>query len=284
MTACGNPNVASKAKSNIAVDQSFSREAEFDVGAAEIANESNQSSNSNQQAYTDRMIAYEADLYIAINGLEKSVEKFQQEIIRTGGYIVESSIVNVDEGRRSATVFARIPKDQFEQFLIFVEENSEKINERNVHGLDVTEEYVDLDSRLKAKRLIEERLLDFMKRSEKTEDLLKISKDLGQVQEEIEQIVGRMKYLQNRTELAAVKIHMEDVEVIVPPLNKEDLNTWQQAKKNFVDTINGLKSFTSSFIIFLIGFSPILILIGLIAFLVVVIVRKRNATNNSKDI
>lgn len=54
----------------------------------------------------------------------------------------------------------------------------------SITGQDVTEEYIDLESRLKSKQAVESRLLSFMEQAEKTEDLLAISKDLAKVQEE----------------------------------------------------------------------------------------------------
>lgn len=266
---------------SIAQDQSGQTEMQQAASAPEEALENKQTVDLVKSENNERMVAYEAELYITVKGLENIVRQFQQEIEKTGGYLIESSVYDVGEGRKSATILGRVPQQSFQQFLSFIESKSEKIKERNVRGQDVTEEYVDLDSRLKAKTLVEERLLSFMKNAQKTEDLLKISKDLGQVQEEIEQIEGRMKYLQNRTSYASITIHIEDAEVVIPALNKEELNTWQQAKKTFIETINGLKRLCSSFIIVVIGFSPVLFIIGVVAIIAWMFLRRKKKSKEN---
>ncbi len=92
--------------------------------------------------------------------------------------------------------------------------------QRNISGDDVTEEYVDLESRLKSKRVVEERLISFMNNAEKTEDLLKISEDLAEVQEEIETIEGRKKFLENQTSLSTIIITLYENKVTVPSLKR----------------------------------------------------------------
>src|SRR5690606_12068557 len=125
-------------------------------------------------------------------------------------------------------ITVRIPQDQFREFIQLVEDGSSKVLESSISGQDVTEEYVDLESRLKSKRVVEERLLAFMEKAEKTEDLLTISNDLAIVQEDIEEVLGRMKYLENRTNLATVTIHIQENNVTLSTINNEELNTWEQ--------------------------------------------------------
>ena len=98
-------------------------------------------------------------------------------------------------------------------------------------GEDITEQYIDLESRVKSKRIVEERLLEFMGKVEKTEDLLKISSDLSKVQEEIELIVGKMKYLENQTSFSTIQIAMYENRVIVLELDSENLDTWRKNQK-----------------------------------------------------
>ncbi len=127
-----------------------------------------------------------------------------------------------------------------------------KVHQRNVSGSDVSEEYVDLESRLKSKRTVESRLLEFMQKATTTEDLLKISSDLARVQEEIEQITGRIKYLDNQVDYSTIIITINENNINVPELTNKDLNTWEKIKKQFMTSINlllaGLSGGSSIFI------------------------------------
>lgn len=145
----------------------------------------------------------------------------------------------------------------------------------SITGQDVTEEYIDLESRLKSKQTVESRLLSFMEQAEKTEDLLAISKDLAKVQEEIETIKGRMNYLENKADLAAVTISIEENKVEVKNLGDSQLKTWEKTKEQFKKSINFLISAFSSLFIFLIGYLPLFFLLGIIAFIIIFIIRKR---------
>src|SRR5699024_11926322 len=106
----------------------------------------------------------------------------------------------------SGQMVVRVPEEHFQTFLTDAEEAAVDVLSREVSGQDVTEEYVDLESRLKSKQVVEERLLEFMDEAEKTEDLLKISDDLSTVQEDIEVIAGKMEYLENHSDYDTVEI------------------------------------------------------------------------------
>jgi hypothetical protein len=78
----------------------------------------------------------------------------------------------------------RIPNANFNAFLGEAEKLGINVTNRAIQGQDVTEEYVDLEARLASKQVMENQLLGFMKKAQKTEDLLQIAKDLNNVQEE----------------------------------------------------------------------------------------------------
>ena len=161
---------------------------------------------------------------------------------------------------------------------------SVQVNNRHVSGQDVTEEYVDLESRLKSKKAVEARLLDFMKQAQKTEDLLKISSDLADVQEQIEQIAGRKKFLENQTALSTVTITLQENEVPVPKIDNDSLNTWQKIKKQFADNINILLAAGSGIIVFLVGNLPILILVAMIVAAIIYFVRKKTKSGQKNNV
>lgn len=214
---------------------------------------------------TNRMVIYNADLSLEVKDFKKSQKKIEDLVSKMAGYIVASQIYDSEEGRMEGSLTARIPQKNFQSFLDQAEELSVKVHTRNVTGQDVTEEYVDLEARLKSKEVVEERLLAFMKEAKETKDLLQISEDLAGVQEEIESIKGRMKYLENQTSMSTVTLTLFENKVEIPGLEKEELNTWDKTKKQFMDSLNFLLAAISGIFVFLIGNSPILILLIVIA-------------------
>lgn len=252
--------------------------------AENVASDSSQTSNSDDSAEvstegavveTNRMIIHQASLSVNVKELDKAQANIEQKVAQYGGYIVESNVYQEDDQTSSGNMVVRIPEKHFEKFLADAEGQAAKVLERNVTGQDVTEQYVDLQSRVKSKRAVEERLLSFMSKAQKTEDLLKISADLAKVQEEIEVMVGKMKYLENQTSFSTVELLMYENKVVVPEIESKELNTWEKTKKQLANSTNSLLATGSALIIFFIGNLPVLLILTLIGLGVYWFVRKR---------
>ncbi|SHF94824.1 DUF4349 domain-containing protein [Ornithinibacillus halophilus] len=233
---------------------------------------------------SDRKIIYTAYLDIVVKDYQQSINQIQNQVTDYGGYVVESNTNRNDENEMtSGSMTVRIPQDHFQKFIQIVEDGSYNVLESSTSGQDVTEEYVDLESRLKSKRVVEERLLSFMEEAEKTEDLLTISNDLAKVQGEIEEILGRMKYLDNRTDLATVTIRIQENNVSLTSINDGDLNTWDKTKQQFLKSINSIITFFSSLFIFIVGNLPVLIIIAILGFITMRIFKRKKGHKHGAD-
>ncbi|WP_223595184.1 DUF4349 domain-containing protein [Neobacillus bataviensis] len=227
----------------------------------------------------NKMVIYQADLQLRVKKFEQTVKNFEEKAETYGGYIASSNVTKEGQEQVSGSITIRIPQKNFQAFLHDAEGQAAEVLQRNITGQDVTEEYVDLESRLKSKRVVEERLLSFMKTATKTEDLLKISADLAAVQEEIETIQGKMKFLENQTSFSTVTITLYENKVIVPDIERDKLNTWEMTKKQFMKSTNMLLSLVSGLVVFIIGNLPILVILAIIGFAVFLFYRKRKNRN-----
>lgn len=253
-------------------NNSASYEEKEESAPMESAETSDETSSETNEA---RMIIHNAAIRTNVKELATAQSNIEQKVKKYGGYIVESNVYKEDDQTSSGHMIVRIPEKHFEIFLTDAEEEASKVLERNVTGQDVTEQYVDLSSRLKSKRVVEERLLTFMKGAEKTEDLLKISSDLATVQEEIEVIVGKMKYLENQASFSTIELTMIENRVIIPGIDNNDLNTWEKTKKQFVTSTNALLTAGSAIVVFFIGNLPVFLILGVIAFVVYWTIKRR---------
>jgi hypothetical protein len=220
------------------------------------------------------MVIYQAELHLRVKKFEQTLQSLEEKVGKYGGYIAESNVSKDGDEQLSGSIKIRIPQKHFQTFLHEAEGQAAEVLQRKISGDDVTEEYVDLESRLKSKRVVEERLISFMNSAEKTEDLLKISDDLSKVQEEIEMIEGRKKFLENQTSLSTVFITLYENKVSIPPLENDDLNTWEKTKKQFMKSTNMLLSGISGLVVFLLGNLPILIILAIIGILLFLYGRK----------
>jgi hypothetical protein len=230
---------------------------------ASISGNKVQEEAAEKEGMTDeRKVIHQAQLELKVKNLEKAQMKIENKAAEYGGYVVESNVYREDEELVEGTITVRVPEAHFQDFLTDSEGEASEVVGRNVTGQDVTEQYVDLKARLKSKRAVEERLLAFMKDAEKTEDLLKISSDLAVVQEEIEQLTGQMKYLENQTSYSTVTITLSQDRIVVPGIDNNELNTWERTKKQLATSANLLLKAGSGIIVFIIGNLPILIILG----------------------
>ncbi|WP_375534076.1 DUF4349 domain-containing protein [Alteribacillus sp. HJP-4] len=205
----------------------------------------------------DRMIIYEGNMRIEVENYGNAQRRIEQHIEEMDGYIVESNVQEEKEEEPKGLLTVRIPQEHFSSFLNVVEKVGTKVLDRSTNGNDVTEEYVDLEAQLRSQETVEERLLSFLEKAETTEDLLAISDDLSVTQQEIEQLKGRINYLENHVDYSTITIEMKE-NAGSAVAKKDSLQTWREAQNLFKDTINAILTFFSQIAIFFIGLSPVL--------------------------
>lgn len=210
---------------------------------------------------TERKLIHRAYLHLRVDDYEVAQANIEQKTAKYEGYIVESTVYHDELAIASGVMSVRIPAQHFQAFLLDTEKEAKNIIERNVTGEDVTEQYIDLEAKLKAKQIVEERLIGFMNEAEKTEDLLQISSDLAVVQEEIDSLIGKLTYLKNQTEYATIDISLVEDGVKVPEIGANDLDTWEKTKKQFLTSINFLLAFGSGLLVFIVGNLPVLVIL-----------------------
>lgn len=285
ISACSSNSNTENAK--MSADKSTEMNSASSGGQDSKASLSNEAAKTEQRSATDikipnQMVIYQADLQLRVKKFEQTLQKIEEQVLKYGGYIAQSNVIKEGKEQVSGTITIRVPQTHFQAFLHDAEGQAAEVLGRNINGTDVTEEYVDLESRIKSKRVVEERLTSFMQSATKTEDLLKISSDLAAVQEEIEMIQGRMKYLENQTSLSTITITLYENKVIVPELEEDDLNTWEKTKKQFMKSTNMLLAALSGIVVFVLGNLPIIIIIAVIAVGIYFYLRKFRNRNSGE--
>ncbi len=120
--------------------------------------------------------------------------------------LVQSDNSGKDYNRIYKNLTIRIPTENFQPFIDGISEGVDYFDQRDISRQDVSEEFVDLEARLKAKRVLEERYLELLKKANKVEEMLQIERELSNIREEIEAKQGRLQYLQNQVSMSTVNI------------------------------------------------------------------------------
>ncbi|EZH65544.1 hypothetical protein DH09_18150 [Bacillaceae bacterium JMAK1] len=207
---------------------------------------------------SERMVVQNGHLEVVVEAFDDMMYEIESTVMNLDGYVVETSVQGSEEGERSGSLLVRIPEDDFQSFMDEVVSTSTELVHRSTYGNDVTEEYIDLESRLRSQEVVEERLVTFLEAAENTEDLLTISDDLANVQQEIETIEGRMNYLDNQVDFATINLYIYE-QSSTALQDQSTLNTWQNATNLFTGTINALLSVVSFIVVTVVGLSPVLV-------------------------
>ncbi|MCI3921028.1 DUF4349 domain-containing protein [Paenibacillus sp. TRM 82003] len=156
---------------------------------------------------TNRMLIYKANLTMEVESYADAYTEIQNLIHLSGGYIVQFSEQS-STGEKSGLFSLKVPAGDFNGFLERLEDIPKVSLNRSMSAQDVSEEYVDLESRLKAKEVVEARYLEYMGGAAKSEDLIRYTNELAAIQEEIERLKGRMRYLQQNVAYSTVELRV----------------------------------------------------------------------------
>lgn len=109
-------------------------------------------------------------------------------------------------GRKSNTLVIRVPADDFDNLLAEATQAVDRFDNKEINLKDVTEEFLDIQARLKTKKELEARYRELLKKATSVTEILEIEKEMGNLRAEIESIEGRLKYLENRVGYATLRM------------------------------------------------------------------------------
>ncbi len=223
------------------------------------------SANLNTGIDAGRLIVKTGVFSMVVDDVGGAVEMISDYVEQKSGFVVSS---NLHRSGLSpyATVVVRLPAADFDQGVDEFKKMGEVTSER-VEGMDVTEEYVDLQARLDNFRAAEQRFVEIMRQAEEIEDILAVQRELTQVREQIERIQGRIKYLKQSADLSTVRVNLSNDPESLPVVDDED--KWRplgEAKESLRGLLN-LAKILSYLLIRLVIYLPLWIVLILMAWL-----------------
>jgi hypothetical protein len=130
---------------------------------------------------------------------------------RYGGFVVTTDVSDRERGRGS--VVLRIPAESFESALADLHDLGD-LQSENISGVDVSQEFVDLEARLRNLESQERVLRRLMNDAVSVSDTLKVQSELQRVQLDIEQIKGRLNYLGDLTDLGTITVGIAEISAV----------------------------------------------------------------------
>lgn len=163
----------------------------------------------------NRMTVTSSQMSILVKNVQESVDGIQGRVRELGGYVINSNIHSPTEGG-TGNVTIRLPVNKREEMLSYLRTFGVKVVSENIDSSDVTDEYVDIDGRLATLRTTKARYEQIMESAVDVAEILRVQQHIFQVQDEIDRLVGRQRYLEATSQSTVITVHLSTDELALP--------------------------------------------------------------------
>jgi flagellar basal body-associated protein FliL len=202
------------------------------ASSADSTANQNLPANANPQAspyQQNRMIIKNGEMTLLVVDTDRALDQATGVAVDSGGYIV-SSKTWLQDGFKYATLTMGIPSDQFEVAQRRLRGLALEVQNDTASGQDVSQEYVDLQSRLTNLEATAARIRDFLDKATKVADALEVNQQLSDVEGQIEQVKGRMQFLKDRSAFSTIALTLNPQVPTPTPYPTPTPVAWQPGK------------------------------------------------------
>ena len=231
----------------------------------------------NSIADTEQKLIKTVRMDVETEDLENLLPQISGKISSLGGYVENQELYNGSAyssyRHRSASLTVRIPAENLDGFVEDVKGVSNVVT-YNESTENVTLRYVSTESRMKALEVEQERLLELLGKAENMADLLEIEARLTDVRYELENVTSQLRVLSNQVDYATIHLYISQVKVYT---EVEEQTVWQRIGSGFKENLRSIGEDMTDFFVWLVTYSPQLILWAVIIAAAVVILKKKRA-------
>lgn len=226
-----------------------------------------------QPAQTDapapvaRKIIRNANLTLEVEQPGKAAQRIASIAESRGGFVVTSESRQQGGAQGSKpyeviTIELRVPAAQFDTALAEVRGAGGSVTAEKITGKDVTEEFIDLEARLRTQRALESQLLEIMKGARAVSDAISVQRELTNVRTEIERIEGRRRFLENQSSLSTISVTLQPPAPLIGTTG-----FFRSVGEAFGDGVDIAAAITLFLIKLLLALLPVALFLGLPAYL-----------------
>jgi len=208
-------------------------------------------------SFENRLIIMKGTLRIETGDFADSESRLLEMTKKYSGFVTSSSSEINAAGSKSGSVTVRIP---FGKFQDFVKEASSigKVLSQDISGNDVTEEYIDLEARLKTQRELENRLLSLLnQKTGKLTEIIEVEQKLSSVRQIIESTEGRMKYLKEQSLFSTLEVRFIEPQMLQTASGG---GFFYEIEQGFKKGLKGFTEILSGLIMLFVSFSHIIVI------------------------
>lgn len=158
-----------------------------------------------EEEFTEKKLIKEGRVEFEADDLNDARKTVFAAVQQYDAYVSSDRELNFP-GRISNTIIIRVPEYNFDKLLNDATKGIKNFDSKEITIKDVTEEFLDVRARLKAKKELENRYLELLKQAKTVSEMLEIEKQIGELRSEIESVEGRLKYLEDRVSFSVLTL------------------------------------------------------------------------------
>lgn len=217
----------------------------------------------------ERKIIRNASFDVKVKDADATINKITSAVNASGGYVQETKQSGTKQSGRTTNMVLRVPAGQYAAMIDLVRGLGEITQQREWTD-DVTEQFVDVEARIKTLELELNELYKIYGRTESVKELMEVEQRISQVTADLESLKGRLRVLSNRVDYSTIQLNL--YEPGVPTPIEPPKTVWERMRFGFRSSWNGVVNFTGDLVVFVVSALPVLVylaVLGLILFLVI---------------
>ncbi|BBC32140.1 hypothetical protein SGFS_034340 [Streptomyces graminofaciens] len=171
-----------------------------------------------------------ASLTVQVKDVPKALDEARTSTENAGGFVGSETTTRDGKGRERTRVVLRVPTEKYDEVLAELE-GTGKLIERKAKAEDVTDQVVDVNSRIKTQRASVARIRELMERATKLSDVVTLEGELSTRQSDLESLLAQQESLKDRTSLATITLSLSETPVKKAEKHDDD--------PGFVDALEG---------------------------------------------
>ncbi|MFJ7328014.1 DUF4349 domain-containing protein [Streptomyces cyaneofuscatus] len=150
-----------------------------------------------------------AELLVEVRSAPQAAAAARSAVEASGGLVASENTERIDDRHESSNLVLRVPQDSYQEVLRKLT-GSGKLLSRSSNAKDVTEQVVDVESRIATQRASVKRVRELMDKAEKITDVVALEGELSSRQADLESLLAQQSSLKDRTSLATITLELTE--------------------------------------------------------------------------
>ena len=202
----------------------------------------------------DRKIIRNAEITIEVPSTTAAQHEVTSIAESHGGFVVTSEAKqreSNDPAQRTLDIklVVRVPSNQFGRAFDEIKKLAGNTPSENVTSQDVTEDFIDLEARIKTQKALEVQFLEIMRQANKISDALEVQRQIAEVRTDIEKLEGRKRFLENRSSLSTINVNIQTPKPVIAVTESGFRQSLREAVSDSISLASDLVLFFARFLI-----------------------------------